>query len=151
MKLPKVLGKIVYIGGYPLIYAWIKRNSRVYVVIEVNNKILFTKNWLGCHRDWRLPGGGVKTGETNLAALVRETYEETGLQLDISQIKQITNDFQLSKHGFKYLIYYIKLNRQPKITMAAEIAEAQFIPKNQCLKLHLSEIAGLAGSCLKWS
>lgn len=31
---------------------------------------------------WGLPGGKVDQGETNLNAIVRETFEETGLKLD---------------------------------------------------------------------
>jgi len=31
---------------------------------------------------WDLPGGGTETGETALDCVIRETYEEIGLQLD---------------------------------------------------------------------
>lgn len=32
-------------------------------------------------RGWQFPGGGVEPGETALAAAMRETFEETGLQV----------------------------------------------------------------------
>lgn len=61
---------------------------RVYVLIIENNKILLTRQWDG----YSLIGDGVEKGEGFKEALIRETKEETGL--DIIPNKIFYNTFR---------------------------------------------------------
>ncbi len=55
----------------------------VKAVLHRNDMILLLKN----NKGWDLPGGHIRRGENKIAALVREIYEETGL--NISDIEDI--------------------------------------------------------------
>ena len=66
----------------------LKQTIRAYVVIIENNKILLTKQWNG----YSLVGGGVEKGESLEDTIVRETKEETGL--DIVPNKMFYNTFR---------------------------------------------------------
>ncbi|RKQ90072.1 ADP-ribose pyrophosphatase YjhB (NUDIX family) [Mycolicibacterium mucogenicum 261Sha1.1M5] len=51
-----------------------------YAVIERRGKILLTHWRRGHLHGWTLPGGGIEPGEDPKDAVVREVFEETGLQ-----------------------------------------------------------------------
>lgn len=50
-------------------------------IVENNGKFLLVKINYGHHR-WIIPGGGVNKGESSVNAAIRETKEETGLDVD---------------------------------------------------------------------
>jgi len=77
----------------------------VKAVLHRNGTVLLIKN----DRGWDLPGGHVRQGENKVSALVREIYEETGL--NISNV-QDTNMQSGNKHFFcaQYLTDDIKLS-----------------------------------------
>lgn len=137
-----MVGKFVYLTNYHLIYRQLRGTNRAYVVIRVKNKVLLTKNWLGCHRHWRLPGGGVKKGEDHIKAVIREVNEEVGIKLKSDQLRLLTKKTHWSKHGFAYRIYEVKLKTVPRIVMnRCEIVAAEFFDQNKTKNLPLSEVA----------
>lgn len=152
MKLPKTFGKIIYLIGYPIIYKKIRGSLRAYVVILVGNKILLTKNWLGLHRDWRLPGGGVNPGEDPLNAVVREVSEEVGIAIDPTCLTMVTKQPHRSKHGYYYHIYTTTLKNQPSLNVCTdEIVKAEFVDYKQLKHHSLSELIVTAQEELGWS
>lgn len=52
---------------------------RVSAILRWRGRILLIRHEKGSDEIWLLPGGGVRTGESLLAALQRELDEETGL------------------------------------------------------------------------
>lgn len=75
------LGRIVYWLILPYRITWLATTDRVGVILtNPAGQIFLTKNWLGSGT-WRLPGGGVKQGESLAAAAVRELAEELDLKL----------------------------------------------------------------------
>ena len=151
MKLPKLIGKLTYILNYPLIYCHLLGSKRTYALIRVNNKVLLTKNWLGLHRHWRLPGGGVKSGEDSVRALIREVYEEVGIRLKADQPRLLTNKDCWSKHGFCYQIYEVRLKTEPRLCLTSgELVCAKFFTQQQTQKMPLSEVASTAQNLLGW-
>jgi mutator protein MutT len=74
------------------------KQSGTCVVLTKEDKILGVTRKHN-HNDWGLPGGKIDPGETPLQAIVRETKEETGL--DISNIELV--DERVFKDRIVYL------------------------------------------------
>jgi 8-oxo-dGTP diphosphatase len=61
-------------------------SSAVSAIIEDSaGRILLCQQGQG-HRLWRLPGGRVRSGESPVAALVRDVHEESGIELDVIEL-----------------------------------------------------------------
>ena len=152
MKIPKVVGKIVYLVGYPFIYWIVGGSTRAYAVIRVGNRVLLTKNWLGLQRDWRLPGGGLKPGEDPKTAVAREVSEEIGLGIDPQKLLPVTKKAYKSRHGYYYHLFEITLDAEPPLNIREnEIVQAEFIEKELLKRLRLSEATLAVQKELGWS
>ena len=55
---------------------------------------------------YSIPKGEVQSGEDILGAAIRETYEETGLQIDINSINKKRHLCSISTSGCRRLLYY---------------------------------------------
>lgn len=85
------------------------RRAAVRAVIMKDNKLLMVYSGPG---DYKFPGGGVKNGEVNEEALVREVLEETGYSIvkikeKLGMVKTINNDqyeegsiFEMESHYY---------------------------------------------------
>lgn len=139
MRLPLFIGKLSYLFGYPFIRLWLWRSHRVYVLLVVDDAILVSKNWLGLHKRWRMPGGGAHQGEDEKVALEREVQEELGIQLDVSQAQQLTPQPVRSKKGYSYSVYTLKLAQQPQLVVnQAEIVATAWIQRDILKKTAMS-------------
>lgn len=57
-----------------------------YAVIERRGKILLTHWRRGHLHGWTLPGGGIESGEDPRDTVVREVFEETGLEARVGKL-----------------------------------------------------------------
>lgn len=57
-----------------------------YAVVERRGKILLTHWRRGHLHGWTLPGGGLESGEDPRDAVVREVFEETGLEARVGKL-----------------------------------------------------------------
>ena len=57
-----------------------------YALIERRGKLLLTHWRRGHLHGWTLPGGGIEPGEDPRDAVVREVYEETGLEARVGKL-----------------------------------------------------------------
>lgn len=57
-----------------------------YAVVERRGRILLTHWRRGHMHGWTLPGGGLEDGEHPREAVVREVYEETGLEARVGKL-----------------------------------------------------------------
>ena len=69
------------------------------ILIE-NEKILLVEQKVteSQERSWSLPGGGLEFGETIKDCLIRELFEETGLEVSISELIYICDRIQDGRH-----------------------------------------------------
>jgi 8-oxo-dGTP pyrophosphatase MutT (NUDIX family) len=128
VRLPKIIGKITYIITFFGIRYMLRGSVRAYVLITVDDTAILTKNWLGLHKKWRLPGGGIHQKEDPTMGAIREVYEELGITLTKNQLVLIGGPFTSKKH-FSYWLYKVELTTMPTIAMnQQELVEAQWIP-----------------------
>ncbi len=111
------IGRISYSMLLPVMRPVLRRTHRAYVIIYANGSVLVVKNWLS-RQDWRLPGGGVRGGESPELALVRELEEEIGLAVVPEALELVSNGFwPHDKLRFSYLIYIINLPEMPHLQL----------------------------------
>ena len=99
-------------------YAWADRKSGVgIVVITKDKKVLLHREYRYPIKDysWEIQGGGIDDGETVEQAAVRELEEETGIQMNESELalENLNDDFiqQLSSDNLPMMEAYDELQR----------------------------------------
>lgn len=79
---------------------------------------------------WALPGGAVEIGETVRQAVVRETLEETGLDVDVKHLVGIYSDPQ---HVIEYSDGEVR--QQFSMCFAATVAGGSLEPSSESLDI----------------
>jgi len=72
---------------------------------------------------WTMPGGKLEYGESFEQGAKRETYEETGLQLDNIQVICVSNDKNEHAHFVTIGLFSDKFDGEPKVMEPDEIVE----------------------------
>ena len=151
MKYPAFLGKVAYFFGYPIFRLLIKGTNRTYVAVIFDDQLLLTKNWLGFQNKWRLPGGGVLSGESTSEATIRELSEEVGLSCTKDQLTLLTPQPVQSSFNYSYELFVMRIKSPPQITIKnQEILAAQMFTKDQVLRLPIGEETAQAIQELGW-
>lgn len=92
------------------------------IIINEKNEILLVKHTY--QTDWHIPGGGIKTGESTLQALVRELKEEVGLIIQSNP-----------KLFGIYYNDYMRINDYPVIYIVKDfILESSNSPEIKCMQ-----------------
>lgn len=69
-------------------------------------------------RKWGFPGGKLEEREQTQSAVIRETYEETGIQLAADDLVDLGTFYVVNEHlSFTYSIYYCNLRALPRVTV----------------------------------
>jgi ADP-ribose pyrophosphatase YjhB (NUDIX family) len=88
-------------------------NIRVYgILINEDNKVLLSDEFIRGNYFTKFPGGGLEFGEGTRDCLKREFMEETGLEIEVSDHIYTTDYFQLSafnpSHQIISIYYFVK-------------------------------------------
>lgn len=103
-----------------------KRVDVVYALIMHEGKVLMVQNKR--HNNWSLPGGGVEKGETLEQAMIREVYEETGLNVEVGHLVAVNEAFR-KREGNHVLFFTFLANvigGQLEIQDTGGIAEVEW-------------------------
>lgn len=89
---------------------------------------------------WGVPAGKLEPGETPHQAVIREVFEEVGLDIS-SGVHEIGKLYiQLPHISYVYYMFYKKYQALPEIALSDEHTEARWVTHEEALKLPL--IAG---------
>lgn len=137
------LGRILYWLILPYRVTWLATTDRVGVILtDPGGKIFLTKNWLGSGI-WRLPGGGVKRGESLPAAAVRELAEELGLRLSPSELIYLGSTRRGSWSG-QWSALRVRLARSEVELNRRELVAGEWFAPVELGRLQLDETAEAA-------
>jgi ADP-ribose pyrophosphatase YjhB (NUDIX family) len=121
-------------------------NIRVYgILIDSNNRILVSDEFIRGNFFTKFPGGGLELGEGTKDCLIREFKEETNLDVTIGEHIYTTDFFQISAFNNKdqiICIYYFVHTKEP-IELITQPTPFNFQPH---------QIADKNGTCelLRW-
>ena len=147
---PAWLGKAIYIITRPAIWLLVRGTTRAYVVVVVQNEVLLTKNWLGLHKVWRLPGGGVHKAEDPKHAALRELQEEVGLTMSESDLIAVHATPQKLDGLFFAWLYIVQLQEKPTVHMNRhELISAEWLPIKNAHTIPVSQEVKVALATLK--
>lgn len=106
----------------------------VAVIIAHNGRVLLLKR-KGAHGEgtWAPPGGHLEFGESLEGCAIRETLEETGIQISNVQFLAITNDVFASeqKHYVTVWMEGTHASGQATVAYPDKVEEVAWVPWNQ--------------------
>lgn len=102
--------------------------SAATIVLNEKKEILLIR---GPWRGWEMPGGQVEEGESLKEAAVRETKEETGIDIEILKFCGIFQNVSKSICNTLFLAKPVG----GKLTTSSESLEVGFYPINEALKM----------------
>lgn len=100
--------------------------SAAAIVMNDKNEILLIK---GPRRGWEMPGGQVEEGESLTQAAIRETKEESGIDIEIVKFCGIFQNVSLSICNTLFLAKPIG----GQLTQSSESLESGFFPIEEAL------------------
>ena len=97
------------------------------IVLDDDNRILMVRHDHPERTVWMVPGGGIEEGENSAQAAVREVFEETGLDVEISGL--IWHVEEVSDRGQRFVNFFrakitggeLKLGKDPELTDSDQV------------------------------
>ena len=119
----------------------LKQKYSAGLVIVWNRKVLLLHTTgRGPKKSYGIPKGGLDSGEDNLEAAIRETYEECGIKVPAKMVNKVEHTFVVTSRKYKYnkvVTYFIvEVNDLRDIGL-----KGPDIPKGQ-LQLEEVDVAG---------
>ncbi|HUC89665.1 MAG TPA: NUDIX hydrolase [Patescibacteria group bacterium] len=129
MSLMQFFGRIIYWLAWPAYQVYYRFNDRTRVVLICGQEVLVLKQWLSDGR-WSLPGGGLHSHEQPIAGALRETKEETGLQLNAKDLHNLGKGaYRNAGLHFNYYVFAGMADKTiPLQRQRHEVAELCWIP-----------------------
>lgn len=122
-------------GQYMLyVYALISDRNGRYLV----TRRALTKKWAA--GSWEVPGGGAMAGETSLAAIQREVFEETGLDISKDDVSVIYSYKNTDNGGDNYFADIYLVNKDFSLEevklQGCEVSDVKLASLKDIEKLH---------------
>lgn len=81
-----------------------------------------------------LPGGTLESGEQPLQTMIREVYEEAGITIDETGVKEIYEGTDYSSHNTQYSLYTAKLASRPSVIISWEHSSYEWLSREKFLE-----------------
>jgi 8-oxo-dGTP diphosphatase len=102
--------------------------SAAAVVLDEKNELLLIK---GPRRGWEIPGGQVEEGESLTDAVIRETIEESGIEIEVLKFCGVFQNIEASICNTLFLGKPIG----GELTTSPESLEVGFFPLEEALEM----------------
>ncbi|MBX2895875.1 MAG: NUDIX hydrolase [Cyclobacteriaceae bacterium] len=119
------------------------------ICIADNQILLVDHSGLGTPHFWAPPGGGIQSGESAHAALVREFKEETGFQIEVCDFLFACEFIHLPLHAIE-LFFEVKITGgtgstgfDPEMGNQQIIREVRFLDENEIRNLPPAHLHGI--------
>ena len=127
------LARVINFVGHPIKMMALHNSKRTRVIICTDESILLQRTSVGSQQ-WNLPGGGIKSGESAVAAAIREVAEEVGITLLPAQLREVGSYMkrrygELIRYKLIFLVVEIDTEVNPNISRPLEILEAKWFKK----------------------
>jgi len=151
-KTAEITGKMAFILGWPILYLYLSRSKRTRVMVVVDNEVLAVRGWIG-DGGWSLPGGGLHRSETPKSSAVRELKEETGIEVNETELQLLIDDKSIRRHGmsFRIVAYAVILKQKPVLSrQKLEINELDWLNINELEQIakdrNYTDVASVLGA-----
>ena len=100
-------------------------------IIIDNRKVLLVKQTSG---DWGFPKGHVENNETEIETAIRETKEETNIDVEIDEKHRYVIEYSPKENVWKEVVYYIaKMKSNTCIPQESEIEKIEWLVFEEAL------------------
>lgn len=124
--------RFLFWAVWPLIWLYAPLRTRARVLVRYKDTYLVVRPYFGSGV-WQLPGGGIKFGETALAAAKRELYEEVHVSTENMQELCEPRTYKESGLLLRYVLFGATCAAKPDITKNSEIAAYAWLTKQELL------------------
>lgn len=109
--------------------------SKLVLIDSENNYLLmYRSEHPAFGNDPDLPGGTGELGEEPVQTCVREVYEEIGVTIDESDLKQVYKGAEYSAHHTTYALFIARCDDRPDITMSWEHSRYEWLDKQDFIE-----------------
>lgn len=108
-----------------------KEKSCGCIIID-NDKVLLIKQTKG---HWSVPKGHVEENETEVETALRETKEETNLDVEIDETKRYTMEYVVESGNLKEVVLFVaKPTSSNMVAQAEEVTEMKWLPFSEAIE-----------------
>jgi ADP-ribose pyrophosphatase YjhB (NUDIX family) len=115
------------------------------VIVDSGKIVLVKRGFEPAVGKWSLPGGAVELGETVRFAAIRETKEETGLDVELTKETPIDAYDIMAKDNnghfrFHYvLLQFLTVPKTGELKPSSDVADAKWVPLDEVETYDLAE------------
>jgi ADP-ribose pyrophosphatase YjhB (NUDIX family) len=108
------------------------------VLVERDGRVLLVRRSIEPARGlWTLPAGFIDAGEDPVLAAKRECFEETGLQVEISELLTVLFGQEHSR-GAHIILFYLAAILTGELQAGDDVARAELVPRDELPPLAFS-------------
>jgi len=96
------------------------------VLFEKNQIVLVKRKHEPFQGKWALPGGFVEYGETTVDAVVREVFEETGLNSTVKDLLGVYSDPKRDPRGHTVTVVYLLKRQRGELRSGDDAVDVRF-------------------------